>query len=142
MPAYVALEAIRHQLWIDYVSVRDGRQLNPDLIAYAAEFDPSDEMVAEYNRLVTEYRRMADSDSRRLLREIGIRYIESRIEGSGTLEIGIEVVFESVIRESWTTLEDVARELWIAMLNNRRWNAARQSFWCFAQAQTEDCRDI
>lgn len=118
MPAYVALEAIRHQLWIDYVSVREGRELNPDLMTYATGFDPSDEMVAEYNQLAMEYRRMAVADSRRLLREIGIRYIESRMDRRGTVEIGIEVVFESVIRESWTTLEDVARELWIVMLNN------------------------
>src|SRR5436305_12142489 len=36
MPAWIALESIREQLWLDYLAVKDGRQLNPDLMAYVS----------------------------------------------------------------------------------------------------------
>lgn len=118
MPAWIALEAIRQQLWMDYVSVKGGQEINPDLMAYMAGFNPTDEMVTEFNRLVMGYREMAEADAKRLLHEIGIEYIEAHMENSRGVSIGVEVVFESVIREAWTAFEDLARELWVVTLNN------------------------
>ena len=45
-------------------------------------------------------------------------FVESITDASDGVAVGLEVVFESVVRESWTAFEDLVRELWGALLDN------------------------
>ena len=117
MPAWIALEVVREQLWIDYASVKDGCSLNPDLAAYASE-PLSQNIQAEYARLVEGYKALPDEPAKRLLEDIGIFFIEARIPTSRGIAVGVEVIFESIVRESATAFEDLVRELWAVVLDN------------------------
>lgn len=117
MPAWIALEVAREQLWIDYSTVKDGRALNPDLAAYAS--DPLSENVqVEFARLAKIHRELPEESAKRLLHDIGIFFIEAAIPTSRGIAVGVEIVFESIVRESWTAFEDLVRELWAVVLDN------------------------
>jgi len=117
MPAWIALEAIREQLWFDHATVKAGRKIDPRLSEYAGIVF-SEEMADEYDGLVKEHRSISDKELKKLLQDIGIDHIENHISTSKGLAVGVEIVFESVIRESWTAFEDLARELWAVTLDN------------------------
>jgi hypothetical protein len=117
LPAWIAHEAIREQLWIDHATVKDGGSLTPDLIKYAITPLPPN-VEAEFTRLAKAYRSTDEDVGRALLDVIGINFIENSTTTSSAVALGIEVVFESVVRESWTAFEDLVRELWAVLLDN------------------------
>lgn len=109
LPAWIALEAIREQLWIDYATVKDGGSLTPDLAKYAiTPLPPSVE--AEFARLAKAYRSSEEEVTKALLEVIGMNFIENSTATNSGMAIGVEVVFESVVRESWTAFEDLVRD--------------------------------
>ena len=117
LPALIAHEAIREQLWIDYATVKDGGSLTSDLAKYAIT-PMTKSMDAEFARLVKAYRSTDEETLKALLEVIGMEFVENSVPTSRAVAIGVEVVFESVIRESWTAFEELVRELWVATLDN------------------------
>jgi len=117
LPAWIALEAIREQLWIDHLTVKTGDTITPDLVQYAITPLP-DNIKTEFDNLAKAYRSTDEVTTRALLEILGMGFVESSVETRNGVAIGVEVVFESVVRESWTAFEDLVRELWIVLLDN------------------------
>lgn len=117
-PAWIALEAIREQLWLDHSIIASGREISPDLSRWG-EDEYSPEIEREYDRLVNIYRKLPKEQIRRFLADIGVGYIEHRlgIPGQEAVPIGVEALFSTIIIESWTTFETLARELWVVALD-------------------------
>ena len=63
-------------------------------------------------------RSTGEATTKALLEILGIGFVESSTDTSSGVALGVEVVFESVVRESWTAFEDLIRELWGALLDN------------------------
>jgi hypothetical protein len=117
LPAWIALEAIREQLWIDHLTVKDGGTITPDLAKYAIAPLP-DSVKAEFANLAKAYRSTDETTTQALLEILGMGFVESITATSNGVAVSIEVVFESVVRESWTAFEDLVRELWAVLLDN------------------------
>ena len=95
-------------MWIDHSTVKNGGSITPDLSKYAiTPLPPSVE--AEFARLAKAYRSTDEEVTRALLEIIGMDFIENSADTSSAVALGIEVVFESVVHESWTAFEDLVR---------------------------------
>ena len=78
MPAWIAFEAIREQLWVDHATVKSGRSINPKLSEFTdTTFSP--EAEEEFRRLVMEYRALPTGTIRRLIDEIGKASCRERV---------------------------------------------------------------
>lgn len=118
LPAWIAFEATREQLWVDHSRIKCGAQLNPNLQEYA-ETEESPEMSAEYKRLVVEFRKLPQDTVSKLFKDIGIHFIEHRLanEGSKAISEGLKALYESVILDSWSAFETLMRDLWVVTLD-------------------------
>ena len=117
LPAWVALEAVREQLWIDHATIKNGGSITSDLAEYVKAPLPKSVEV-EFARLAKAYRSTDEEMAKALLEGIGMKFIENSIPASIHIRVGVEVIFESVVRESWTAFEDLSRELWRVVLDN------------------------
>jgi len=116
MPAWIAFEASREQLWFDHATIKCGETIDPDLTKYhSAKITP--EIEAEFNRLVFEHREIDKEKWRELLREIGITYIEGQLARSKATASSIDALFCAIILDSWTAFECLVSDLWIATMN-------------------------
>src|ERR1700736_6064101 len=112
MPAWIALEATREQLWFDHATVKGGGTIDPDLIAHASKgYD--EKTAAEFDRLVKDYRKIPKEVMRTLITEIGIEWIERRAYNSQSVAVSINALFSTVILESWTAFECLVSDLWV-----------------------------
>lgn len=121
MPAWIALEAVREQLWLDYAASKHRIPINPELTEYATDVlsDKKQAAVAEdFSDLVESYRMLPEETMKRLIKDIGVNFIEHAIPTSKGIAVSVEIIFESIVRESWTAFEDLLRELWVVLLNN------------------------
>jgi len=116
MPAWIALEATREQLWFDHATIKAGESIDPDLSKYnSAKITP--EMEAEFNRLVAEHRRINKDEARQLLRDIGISYVEGLLRWSNATAHSIDALFAMIILDSWASFEFLASDLWVVTMN-------------------------
>jgi len=117
MPAWIAFEALREQLWFDHATVKCGGTLDPDLTQYhSSKITP--EIEAEFNRLVFEHREIDKEKFRQLLREIGITYFEYQLAGEGKATASnIDALFCAIILDSWTAFEYLVSDLWTVTMN-------------------------
>jgi hypothetical protein len=116
MPAWIALEATREQLWFDHATIKAGETIDPDLSNYhSAKITP--EMQAEFDRLVAEHRQIDTDKSRQLVREIGITYVEGQLRWSNATANSIDALFAMIILDSWAAFEFLASDLWVATMN-------------------------
>jgi hypothetical protein len=117
LPAWIAYEAVREQLWIDHATVKNGDSITSDLAEYA-KTPLSENVEAEFARLAKAYRSTDEEMVKALLEAIGMEFVGNSIPTSRGTAVGVEIVFESVVRESWTAFEDLVRELWAVVLDN------------------------
>src|SRR5260370_37469496 len=116
MPAWIALEATREQLWFDHATVKADEALDPDLSKYhCAKVTP--EIAAEFDRLVAEHRRIDKDKWHQLLHDIGITYVEGQLKRSQGTSHGMDALFSTIILDSWTAFECLVSDLWVATLN-------------------------
>jgi hypothetical protein len=116
MPAWIALQATREQLWFDHATIKAGETIDPNLSNYhSAKITP--EMEAEFNRLVAEYRQIDKDKARRSLHDIGITYVEGQLRWSNATAISIDALFAMIILDSWAAFECLASDLWVVTMN-------------------------
>ena len=116
LPAWIALEATREQLWFDYATVKSGETIDPDLVKYhSAKITP--EIEAEFNRLVVAHRQIEKDKWRQLLLEIGITYVEGQLKWSRASAQSFDTLFSMIILDSWSAFEFLVADLWVATLN-------------------------
>lgn len=128
-PAWIALEALREQLWLDHANVNAGIPLNPDLFKFRSE-GAAPKAAEEFNRLVEEYRHMSGIKLMDLLYGIGVSYIEHRLQvrGQQSAKLGIEALFSTVIIDSWTAFENLASDLWVVAVDKGPKEIASRAF--------------
>jgi hypothetical protein len=117
MPAWIALEAKREQLWLDHATIETGEKIEPDLTKFASQ-DVSPEAVALVNQRIKEWREIPVEVFRTLMDEIGVDWVELRGYWSQAISLGIAALFETIIVEAWTAFETLCTDLWIATLDN------------------------
>ena len=125
MPAWIALEVTREQLWLDYATVKTGGAIEPDLAKFISQ-DVNEKAVALANQLIVEWRKTPMKVFRELLDEIGIDWVENRLYWSQAISHGISALFETVIMESWTAFETLCRDLWTVTLDNDNGSIAKR----------------
>lgn len=119
LPAWIAFEAAREQLWIDYARVKHGGTINPDLAAYTST-EESEAMAAEFEKLARAFRNTPAEDMQKLLDDIGIGFVEHHIAFERkTISEGLKSMYCSVIIDSWAAFEQLVRELWITVLDQK-----------------------
>jgi hypothetical protein len=116
MPAWIALEATREQLWFDHAKTKAGETLDPDLIKLASQ-EISAPVAAEFDRLVKEYREISKEKWRELLETVGVEYVERRLYISQGMANNMDALFSTIILESWTAFECLISDLWIVTLD-------------------------
>jgi len=118
LPALIALDATREQLWLDHSAIKGGKTINPNLVEYG-NTEISEQEASEFARLAMEYRSTPDHVHKRLLDEIGTEFIENSLEipTQHSVPVSIQVFFSSIIMESWTGFECLLRDLWSVMLD-------------------------
>jgi hypothetical protein len=117
MPAWIALEAKREQLWLDDAIIQTGGKIEPDLTRFASQ-DVNPKAVALVNQRITEWRDIPIEVFRNLMDQIGIDWVEARGYWSQAISLGIAALFETIIVETWTAFEMLCKDLWIATLDN------------------------
>jgi hypothetical protein len=119
LPALIALDATREQLWLDHSAIKSGNTINPNLVEYR-NTEISEQEASEFARLAMEYRSLPAHTHKRLLDEIGTEFVETSLEipTQKSVPVSIQVFFSSIIMESWTGFECLLRDLWAAMLDN------------------------
>jgi hypothetical protein len=117
MPAWIALEVTREQLWLDHATVKTGGKIEPDLAKFISQH-PDPEALALVNQLIMRWRKTPTRVFRKLLDEIGIDWVETRLYWSQGISHGISALFETIIVESWTAFETLCRDMWIVTLDN------------------------
>jgi hypothetical protein len=118
LPSWIALEALREQLWLDYAATKSGHSINPDLFEFRLQ--ASSQVAAdEFNRLVETYRKLPDEQHRELLDSIGISYIEYRlkIRDQRAVPTAIEALLATVIIDSWAAFENLVSDLWVTAVD-------------------------
>jgi hypothetical protein len=123
MPAWIALEATREQLWFDHATIKSGGTIDPDLTAVASK-DFEEPVEAEFNRLVREFRKTDPNILKRLIDEIGITWIERRVQSSQAITESLNAIFSTVILESWTAFECLVSDLWVTTLDKENGDIA------------------
>jgi hypothetical protein len=117
MPAWIALEAKREQLWFDHATIETGGKIEPDLTRFASQ-DVNPEVVALVNQRIREWRKISVEILRTLMDQIGIDWVERRGYWSQAISLGVAALFETIIVEAWTAFETLCTDLWIATLDN------------------------
>lgn len=117
MPAWIVLEATREQLWLDHATIKTGGTIEADLARLTSQ-DVNAEAQAIVNQLILAWRKTPTEVFRKLMDEIGIDWVETRLYWSEGISHGISALFETVIVESWTAFETLCRDLWIVTLDN------------------------
>jgi hypothetical protein len=116
LPAWIALEATREQLWLDHATVMAGGTINPDLKKHSSDTE-SPEIVTEFNRLVQKHREGSHEIHREFFYNIGIGFIERRLSDSEAVVEGLKSLYDSVILDSWSAFEILVRDLWVLVLD-------------------------
>ncbi len=125
MPAWIALEAAREQLWFDHASIKAGVALDPDLSNYdSPKITP--ELRDEFNRLVFEHRGIDKEATRSFLRKIGVTYVEYQLSWSDATRSSIDALFHAIILDSWTAFECLSVDLWKLTLDNESGELAKR----------------
>jgi hypothetical protein len=119
IPAWIALEATREQLWLDHATVVTGGKIDPDLSTLAKRECP-EEFAKVFDGLVAEYRMLPRETVIEFLDEIGVDYIERRLQlpELKAVSVAIEAIYSTVVIESWMAFEILVADLWLAAVNS------------------------
>jgi hypothetical protein len=116
MPAWIALEATREQIFLDYARVKSAGIINPNLEQYSTT-EETPEMAEEFRRLALDFRKLSEDTIVTLFDDIGISFIEHRLTTSKSVVEGVKAMYQSVILDSWSAFELLIRDLWVSALD-------------------------
>lgn len=116
LPAWIALEATREQIFQDHSRVKCGGTINPDLRQHSSTIE-TPEMGEEFGRLARDFRNLSEDTIVDLFDDIGIAFIEHKLTNSRAVVEGLKAMYESVILDSWSAFEVLIRDLWVKVLD-------------------------
>jgi hypothetical protein len=115
MPALLALQARRSQLWTDYIDQKLGRPINPESKEYSGSLSKEEAELA--SPLIERCMSLSDSEVRELIEDIGIKYIEHSLQVDKDMQQSMMAVLSTIVLESWTAFESLASDLWVTAVD-------------------------
>ena len=116
MPAQLAVLARNNQLWLDYIDIKLGRSLNPELKEYSpGKFSAEEEKLAR--PIVEKYYKLSASEKRDLLANVGIAFVEQNLTSDTNMRESMTALLSTIVLESWTAFESLASDLWVAAVD-------------------------